>query len=228
MPEALKNVPVLVRVLNSIRSAEMRLPLDTNTTLPVARHPIDVVEELGLVGEQLDVVAVDLHVLQQDGVRLVDVVERSGCRPPTCSRSRPSRACPARARRRAAAAANAIRKSRLVTTHRSGENQRRISRRSRSRTGPIEEDRSGDDDRIRPLPCALERRLDRILDRRGASGRRPPRSTASSAAAASRAASAPSCTRADARCGASARSISRDRLVAASRRRPASTPSGRR
>ena len=37
MPEAMKNVPVRVLVLNSIRSAAMRLSLDTNTTLPDAR-----------------------------------------------------------------------------------------------------------------------------------------------------------------------------------------------
>ena len=37
MPEAMKNVPVRVRVLNSIRSAEIRFSFETNTTWPDAR-----------------------------------------------------------------------------------------------------------------------------------------------------------------------------------------------
>ena len=36
VPDAVKNVPVFVRVLNSIRSAAMRLVPDTKTTLPDA------------------------------------------------------------------------------------------------------------------------------------------------------------------------------------------------
>ena len=64
MPDAMKNMPVFVLVLNSIRSAAMRLVPDTNTTLPDARMRSMSREELDLVGEELDVVAVDLDVLR--------------------------------------------------------------------------------------------------------------------------------------------------------------------
>ena len=65
-----------------LRQAGIELPILVlypvpGTWLDVAREQaIDVTQELDLVGEQLDVVALDVHLLEQDRVRLVDVVER--------------------------------------------------------------------------------------------------------------------------------------------------------
>ena len=98
MPEATKKVPVFVLVLNSIRSAEMRLSPDTNTTLPDGCHAVDIGEELGLVGKELDVVALNLDVLDQQVVVRVDRSSRIAARtshlqlhPPSSARLRARR-----------------------------------------------------------------------------------------------------------------------------------------
>ena len=69
MPEATKKVPVFVLVLNSIRSAAMRLVARHEHHVARRAHAVGVGEQLGLVGEELDVVAVDLDVLDQPVVR---------------------------------------------------------------------------------------------------------------------------------------------------------------
>ena len=73
MPDALEKVPVLVRVLNSIRSAEMRLPDETKTTLPLASMRSTSVNSSAWSANSWMSLQSMCTSCEQDRVRLVDV-----------------------------------------------------------------------------------------------------------------------------------------------------------
>ena len=159
-------------------------------------HAIGVAEDLDLVGKQLDVVAVDLDVLAPAGNGLPLTGRTYRCDVPL--RLHPpgsARAC-ARARQRAAASAARTRRrvrSMLSRIRGTPRNQRRISRVSHSRTGPIR----------KIEPATTTGRPSRTRARPPRSGRRSPGRCRPRAAAGARefgrghrrAASAPSCKR---------------------------------